>query len=444
MGVTPEDLAAASELLATGTAGLCKKEWTKPRLLSAAVALRWFIRELPGGPKLLHRAADLAKSGHGGENLRMIRAAKAVAVQDGVDASLYQPTQAAEDPAATSTQTPMGLSGSGMGLNVSVINCDRGGSGTTGSSWATDISVSQIPPGQGAATGGDGSKEDEAHNCSSSNSDKVSDHSSRSDSRLSCSAPLTLPTDGKGVEGGGNIGAVAKCSGVAQGLDVEDQGTNMKGKQKVPRSMHKILNSTSVWRPRVCNKVWKGGDCPNRNNGCRFTHPTPCSNKRCASRPSNGCRAFHPRLDEGKGNARGDARKGSGVPRRNKSIKPNRPNGYKGNDKPKGNFVYSSNSNSSPVDLQLQLQDRVATVERRLMGLGEKRQGKPSYRDVAARSVFPPSMISSYSGSSSSNNLNHVQNAGGDCALGQPDQAMLSTVVAAVLAVLAGRGQQHF
>ncbi len=101
VGATPEDLATAQKLVSTSPGYLSK--WTKSELVSAALALRLFIRELPGGPKLLRRAVDLARSTNGEEDERMARAVKAISRQEGVDASLYVPTQTTGGASATST-----------------------------------------------------------------------------------------------------------------------------------------------------------------------------------------------------------------------------------------------------------------------------------------------------------------------------------------------------
>ncbi len=65
-GVTPEDLESAQKLVSTSPGYLSK--WTKSELISAAIALRLFVRELPGGPKLLRRAMELARSTNGDED----------------------------------------------------------------------------------------------------------------------------------------------------------------------------------------------------------------------------------------------------------------------------------------------------------------------------------------------------------------------------------------
>ncbi len=111
VGVTPEDLEMAYRLITTSPGYLSK--WTKQELTSAAMALRFFVRVLPGGPKLLRRVADLASQAPGEEAVRMGHAVKAIERQDGVDPSLYRLAEE-EDPAATSTQAP----GAGLGLGA--------------------------------------------------------------------------------------------------------------------------------------------------------------------------------------------------------------------------------------------------------------------------------------------------------------------------------------
>ncbi len=91
----------------------------------------------------------------------------------------------------------------------------------------------------------------------------------------------------------------------------------------------------------------------------------------------------------------------------------------------------AQNGNRGASDLQLL--DRVAAMERR-MGQAGLVQQPPSYRDVVARGILNPG--GSRSGSNGNNN-----NGGAPSAPARPDPAVLSTVVAAVMAVLSG---QHF
>ena len=137
LGVTPADLELALRLVSTSPGYLSK--WTKLELVSAAIALRLFVRELPGGPKLLRRAVDLAKSSNGNEDERLTRAARAIRCQDGVDASLYRPTQATGGTgsptaasATTSTQSPTGEPLSANWDDLSQIPANQLGSGDSG------------------------------------------------------------------------------------------------------------------------------------------------------------------------------------------------------------------------------------------------------------------------------------------------------------------------
>ncbi len=202
--------------------------------------------------------------------------------------------------------------------------------------------------------------------------------------------------------------------------------------------------STTDWRPRVCNQVWRGRQCPNRSNGCKFAHPTPCNNGRCRSGPASGCRAFHPRvsrenLSRRQGNGRGGARKGGDAPKHG-GKGPHRPNNSNSNSG--GNRRNNSSSNGSNGGNRpsggLHLEERVEMMEKKLQ-LQEK--GRLSYRDVAARGLT--------AAGSNGNNSGNILNGGRPLGRGtsgfgraQPDPAVLSTVVAAVMAVLAGG--QHF
>ncbi len=186
--------------------------------------------------------------------------------------------------------------------------------------------------------------------------------------------------------------------------------------------------------------MWKGGTCNNRLNGCKYAHPTPCNSSACASRPANGCRAFHPRRDgsKGKGNEMGGARRGSGgVPNQIKKRPDgsHRPNARKVT---KGSSGNSSSSGGSGSLAHSRLQERVATVERTVKGMGKG--NTPSYRDVAIRGLLPrPNHSGSNLGRANYNAplLGPVPTSGGFAHV-QPDPAMLSAVVAAVIAVMQG------
>ncbi len=463
VGATPEDLATAQKLVSTSPGYLSK--WTKSELVSAAVALRLFIRELPGGPKLLRRAVDLARSTNGGEDERMARAVKAISRQEGVDASLYTPTQAPSAP-TTSTQSTGELSdpywddltqippnqqaraGAGAGVG--------GGDGNNEEDelYAEEASVergekSKNPP-MGLASPGEGEKDDVSNsNSDSTNRDdgsstidgKVSDTSSSS--AFSLAAPIrTTHVPHKRAHGGNDGNRVVDVGvndvGVAGGVGgVGGAVGNGKGGGS---GKNKTLNKSTSWRPRVCNQVWRGKACPNRSNGCKYAHPTPCSSDGCIPNPANGCRAFHPRVGGTTtvGNGKGSGRRVGAAPTGNSRRPQNKKSfgsGNSGSNRPNSHNRTSSGSNGNN-NSHLQLVRRLAAVERRMgeTGPAEKVERRPSYRDVAARGTHA-------SGVNSNGNNRAVPSYRGDFAPAQHDPAMLSTVVAAVMAVLSGRGQ---
>ena len=466
VGVTPEDLEMAHKLISTSPGYLSK--WTKQELTSAAVALRLFVRRLPGGPKLLRRAADLASSAPGEEAERMDHAVKAIERQEGVDASLYR-LQAEEDPAATSTQVP-GAGGRGAGAPDASLIAGRGGS-SGGNGGGRDgvekdveegLSYSQIPSGQGGAGGGessssrhnnrnysssnDGDDNSSADGSNTTTDGKVSDPSSSSAHSLAAPIRTTAPhgPHKRAQEGGNGVGVVdAGMSdvGVAGGGGVggvdAGGGARKTKKGSNPANNTTRPRNTSEWRPRVCNQVWRGGTCNNMSKGCRFAHPNPCSDSGCASAPAPTCRAFHPKR---RGNGRGSVRKGGDVPGRREDTKLPRPSGTNSGTNIGSNIGSNSNLSRSAT---LQLRERLEAMEKRL-GLKEKGRSnivgerRPSYRDVAARGL-------SRGGSGDTNPFNPNRGrsgANGDSALVRPDPAVLSTVVAAVMAVLSTG--QHF
>ncbi len=149
----------------------------------------------------------------------------------------------------------------------------------------------------------------------------------------------------------------------------------------------------------------------------------------------------------GTGNGRGSVHRGGAAPKGNSgnnggnnSRKPNArrsgPSGSSG----------SSSSSSSSKSITRQLGERVEMMERQL-GL----QSRLSYRDVAARGLIAKGGDSS--GSNADTNIPNIGSIGprpiGRVTPGfghaQHDPSMISTVLAAVLAVLAGGNQQqHF
>ncbi len=260
LGVTPEDLEIAQKLVSTSPGYLSK--WTKSELVSAAVALRLFVRELPGGPKLLRRAVDLARSTNGGEDERMARAVKAISRQEGVDASLYRPTQAVEGAAATTSTQAAG------GSNVN---------------WAD---LSQIPSNQGsAATAG------------TSDETILGDLSNVTGRTLSSSSAPTLnpaPSHvSAAVVAGGEGDAGAASAGVrgAAGANVLDEQDGQEGDLPSPRQQQQ-QHQQNTKKKGVCSYSWRRKPCA-KSNGCQYQHPALCYNPACVDGRTKGCSKFH-------------------------------------------------------------------------------------------------------------------------------------------------------
>ncbi len=345
--VTPEDMMMASKLVTVSPGYLSK--WTKADLTSAALALKLFVHELPGGPKLLHRAAELAttssSTGGDGEDDGMLRAVEAIRCQEGVDASLYRPAQSAGDAAATSTQKQ-----DGMGL-----------------SWA-EISASQIPSGQGEGNGNGpsfkSSSSSSIDNGGSVISGKVSDNNTNGYVCYANPPPHDRAprADVKGPREGG-VDAVASGRVVARGAGVGgvdvDGGDKTKKKGSTTTVAARGAHTSTEERPRrICNRTWKGKKCNKENNGCNFPHPAICADSRCGGEAMRDCTAFHPpsraRAEtRAAGNGGGGARQGSGTTHRRKPKKA--ANSGNGNHRP--------NRNNSSRPTYTQLQERLAAMK---------------------------------------------------------------------------------
>ena len=419
---TPQDLMMASKLI-TVTPGYLSK-WTKAELTSATLALKLFVHELPGGPKLLHRATELAATG-GDEG--MLKAVEAIRCQEGVDASLYRPAQSAGDEdVATGTD---GKTTSTQEVNGASL------------SWA-DMTASQIPSAQDGGSslpsklGGGGGGGDIPNG-------KVSDHSS-------CSVrSLAAPTPPSQLANAGEVGdglvdsdmngtGVTRVGGVRGAAVVGNRGGDVDG-----RPGEAPLHKTSApWRPRVCNRVWKGKTCKNRSSGCRFAHPDPCNSSKCSGSPVAGCKAFHPRVGGVEtsvlGNDRGSARRGSAAPNRNeRDSRTSRPTGGRsgsnggrttggsGRKGEGGSRNGGSNNNTRSSN-------------------SYQRRPQVSYRDVAARAATSASSRNSRGpqGNTDGNNSGGIVTRGDEgSALGPRLQpGLLEAVVSAVMAVLGEKG----
>ncbi len=158
-------------------------------------------------------------------------------------------------------------------------------------------------------------------------------------------------------------------------------------------------------------------------------------------RPCSGLQGLspaHEQEEEGppkRGNDKGSVRKGGAAPKANGGNGTRKPNN-KGRGPTSGGGSNSGSSNSHP---DLQLRKRIEAMERKL----ELQSGKtPSYRDVAARGLLAHSNGSGGNSSNPTHGFGANQVGPGSFDRGRPDPTMLSTVVAAVMAVLSG-GDQH-
>ena len=417
-------------------------KWTKPQIVSAADGMAWLIRELPGSASLLSKMLHLME-GHPDPVIAMGDVANLVRAQ-ALDANILEAEDvpplfdAANRDAAAAAAAAASTQAGGDAEDLLSTNWDVLAQSNSGSNSGSNSSSNGGSSSGSSSVGPNG---------------KVSDNSSSSAPSLA--APVQFPHNphtGSSVDGDGGevVDVGANGSGVARGDDVGDGDANVRNRDADRSSGCK--STSSQWRPRVCNRVWKGKTCNNRTNGCRFAHPTPCSRGGCVPTPNTGCRAFHPRVARVEGNGKGDVRKGGAVPKGkkkkdNRSSRPNHKNASNGRGRARrGGGGGSSNGSSSNNDhngsssnssnSQSSLQRRVSAMEARLSGMREKR---PSYRDVAAGSLGVHPVLNSSNGSSSNGGGGL---SGGDYALARPDPATLSAVVSAVMAVLSGG--QHF
>ncbi len=471
VGVTPEDLEMGYRLVSTSPGYLSK--WTKQELTSAAMALRFFVRKLPGGPKLLRRVADLANQAPGEEAERMGHAIKAIEHQEGVDASLYR--MAEEDLAATSTQVP-GAAGPGAGAPDASLIAARGGGGTLGSSSGNgssgaderngaeedtemDVPYSQIPSGQrggaaaerdgdgGSATSSSTSSNNTRNNASNVNDRKVSDSSVANSRVRGTRPPPRSPNDGAGWgHRGGEVDAVAGGPAVARGDAV------VVGQDRAPGPINKNKNKnssgpsgTGAGAARICNRVWIGKTCNKEHNGCRFAHPLICSTLNC-----RGCNDFHPPGRIAVGNAKGGVRQGSGASNKGR---PKQSGGGSGstrrgrNNHSNRNNNNGSNSRTSPT--YSQLQERVASMRLQLSRERERgiRKELRELKEMTGSTSHSNNTLNSSNDANTSNiwwakaRARDEVKGTGACARAQPSQAFLDAVVTAVFAVMTD-GQQ--
>ena len=434
----------------------------KADIVAALVAMNWYLDLLPDGLgyDYFAAAAHMAKSVKVKDVSVVANAVKDVdktrllKYMDGPllhDESVHTSSQwrvpikgrdaAYSGPDVSVISAPTGSGAAvGAGVDVPVVGEeedveDSSGPGLTPpGGHVPSAQDAPLGPGAGVSTiGGDnGDNSDDDNSGGGSDGDgiggKVSGHSSCS-VRSHAAPPRQLANAGV-VADDGLVDKDAKGSAVARVDGAGDVDGDRERNNKAPNS-----TSSSVWRPRVCNRVWKGKQCPNMSSGCRFAHPTPCTNGRCKSGPAPGCRAFHPAR---RGNDRGSERKGGGAPKVKGGNVTRRPNNRRSGTSNSNNSGGSgSNRRSSNNHTDLHLRKRVEMMERKL----ELQTGKapPSYRDVAARGLHAPHI----GAGSGNNNLSNQRRASAGFGLAQPSPDMLGAVVAAVMAALTGKGQ-HF
>ncbi len=413
--VLADDIVLARDYVA----GVGNHKWNKPELQAAAAAMAWIIREIPGSPVMIRAMVDmLGKDPTNGLN----KATALLRAQQGLHGDLGAVLDEAGEP-ISSTQRP---GGAGLAL-----------------SWA-DVSASQIPSAQGDDTGTSTKGDGDGGGTNTNSVGKVSDRSSFSDHSLA--TPVQFPNGphtGAAVGGRGEVvdavangSSVTGVGGVGGVVAAGDVGTNRRvGEAPLNGAPAPVR---TPWRPRVCNRVWKGKIC--KSNGCRFAHPNPCDSSRCSGGPTAGCKAFHPRVGGVEtsvvlGNGKGSARRGGTAPNRNRKGRPDSNSG-------RSSSSYSNNNRRTPAGNRGSGNGSSGSRSGSSSSTSNSnfRHPQVSYRDVAARAV--PSVADSASGSNggSNNSIFPFQGRGGFAHV-QPDPAVLSTVVAAVMAVLSGRGQ---
>ena len=272
-----------------------------------------------------------------------------------------------------------------------------------------------------------------------------------------------------GVKDAGNVRAPAATDPlvVAAGVTV---GRSADQSQDQARSQVPDPTAGNS-KKKLCKSVWGDEIC--RDRGCGRAHPPRCRDPRCFPVRRVDCQHWH-RMggagqqhpqQQGNGRSAGPGRAGhpqaqgqrpqTGQRRqqqqRHQQVQQERlqrggrsqqqqqqqkrqllqPNHNRG---PTNHNHNGNRTNNTP---DLQLLGRVAAMERRMGLAGMVQQQRPSYRDVVAGGVLSPSGGNGHRSSSSCNN-----NIGGaPSAPVRPDPAVLSSVVAAVMAVLSG---QHF
>ena len=294
------------------------------------------------------------------------------------------------------------------------------------------------------------------------------------DSFFSGIGTLTGPDGygGGGVDGGGDDGGGQVSAPVANDDDhvrvgVVDDSVHGSGNVRTPAATDPLLDAGSTVgragadqsqvqagaqvqgpagsqsiRRKLCKSVWRDDVC--RDRECDRAHPPRCGDPRCFPRRRSSCQHWHwmgggqrqqqsqhqqqrqqPQHPQGNGSSAGPGRAGKRQPQGQQQRRPQqrRPQQQRPRQVQQG-------GQRQWRQLRQQQQSQLGQQQQQ-----RQQQQQPSYRDVAARGTsFPPSG-GNYGGASRGS----PANVGFGPA--PHDQATLSTVVAAVMAVLSGRGQ---
>ncbi len=441
----------------------------KADIVGALSAMSWYLDQLPEGfgYEYMAAAAHMAKSAKVKDMsavavaVRDVDKSKLVKYMDGPllhDDSVYTSSQwrvpikgrdvaySAPDVSAICSPATAGTASAGTEHPVAAGDRGSGEDGEEEDSLAPP--GGQVPSAQDAG-GGPGASSSSSNGDNGNSSDggnsvipdgKVSGFSSNSVRSLAAPNQLTFGPQAKAGMGGlvdkGTDGSGAARAGGVEGGDVDGvTGAD----RRVKEAPFHGTPAGSLWRPRVCNRVWKGKICKNRSSGCRFAHPDPCNSNKCSGSPAAGCKAFHPRVGGVEtsvvmGNGRGSVRRGGAAPNGSRRNKASRPNSSSNNRRTaeesggnRGGGSRSSGNNNTPSS----------------SSSSSLRRPQVSYRDMAARAVPSASGSNNNDNSSIPRFRAPPARVGGDFAHAPPDPAMLSAVVAAVMAVLSG-GKQLF
>ncbi len=310
--IPPEDFALARDFIFKSTN---TGKWNKPHWQAAAVAMAWFIRELPGSPMLMNRVLKLM-TGHPDRNIALAEAANLIRAQFGLDASLLN-----DHP--TSTQVPS-APGVEMTLDVSQISSAQteDGAGAGGGSRRV---LASTGPNNGAAN----------------ETGRTAPTAPTAPTIAAAPAPAAVGDGVAGdIAGGDAAAAVCPAAAAATAAATARAAAAAAITTKPPRSQNanprRSQNDSKV--PGVCSYLWKRMLC--RRTNCKSSHPDLCASPNCQPRRRPDCAKFHgiAKLEQDKDKSMGGANGGR--------TWTNQGNGQRG-ALPPPNSYSSRNKNSS-------------------------------------------------------------------------------------------------